>query len=245
MRNSLPVGYPTGSCILLAIDRGLAPIIAGVVSQLLEERLWTADSYQNGYYAVTEVLSQMTNNCLSNLVQEIRDFRGVLPDFEATPIDERTSDMYNSLNTSFAKLLELRGVMDDGWFTDTFTTLKDVVQVNRGVDQTNAVDMWGTVSDLLITGASVGDIATNVAGMLSDVAETAVEGGLLTAIVAIEASNAAMLQQISNLNAATYTTLNLILAALRGESPITDNILQALRGDTPADATRNIVEQLL
>lgn len=245
MRNQLPVGYPSGECIMVAIDRDLAPIIVGVISPLLEERLWVANNYQEGYYAITEVLSQMTNDCLSNLVQEVRDLRGVLPEFAAVPIEERTSDMYNSFNTSYAKLLEMRGIMDDGWFTDTYTSLKDIVQVQRGLDQTNASGIWQTVSDLLITGASVGDIATNVAGLLSNVAETAVEGGLLTAMVAIEASNAAMLQQISNLNAATYTTLNLILAALRGTTPITDNILQALRGDTPADATRNVVEQLL
>lgn len=245
MRNSLPVGYPTGSCVILAIDRGLASIIAGTLSLLLEERLWTADSYQEGYYAVTEVLSQMTANCIGQIVQEIRDFRGVLPDYESTPVEDRTSAMYNSLNTSFTKLLELRGIMDDGWFSDTYTSLKDLTQVNRGTDIERATTMWDQMATYLTEAADASVIATGVADLLGSVAETAVEGGLLTAIVAIDAANNAMLQQISNLNAATYTTLNLILAALRGVTPPDDNILQAIRGDTPADATRNIVEQLL
>jgi hypothetical protein len=187
----------------------------------------------------------MTAACMTGLIQEIRDFRGVKPEFESTPVDERTSDMYNSLNDSYAKLLELRGIMDDGWFTDTYTTLKDVVQVNRGTDITNAEGTWNDVADLLTGAASVGDIATNIAGLLEATAETALEGGLLTALIAIEASNAAMIQQQVLVSASTFTTLNEILAALRGATAPADNILQAIRGDTEADATRNIVEQLL
>lgn len=36
-----------------------------------------------------------------------------------------------------------------------------------------------------------------------------------------------------------------ILLAMRGDAPIEDSIIEALRGTTPADATRNIVDQLI
>jgi len=245
MRYVLPEDYPSGNCVFLSVDIRLLPIIGARLSALLEPRLWVADGYQTGYRAITEVLAQMTALCSSNLIQEIRDFRGVKPEFESTPVDERTSDMYNSLNDSYAKLLELRGIMDDGWFSDTYTTLKDVVQVTRGLDQTNAVGMWDTVKDLIITSSSGASILTNIADLLSDVGETAVEGGLLTALIAIEASNAAIIQQQTLVQASMFTTLDNILRALRGETAPEDNILQAIRGDVEADADRNVVELLI
>jgi len=244
MRYQLPEDYPSGDCVFLPVDKRLLPIIGARLSALLEPRLWVPNGFEAGYRAIVEVLAQMTALCSSNLIQEIRDFRGVKPEFESTPVDERTSDMYNSLNDSYAKLLELRGIMDDGWFSDTYTTLKDVVQVNRGTDITNATGIWDEVATLLTGAASVGDIATNIAGLLTNTAETAVEGGLLTALVAIEASNAAMIQQQVIVTSSTYTLLNSILAALRGSTAPTDNILQAIRGDTAADATRNVIEEL-
>jgi hypothetical protein len=244
MRHSLPETYPSGECVLLAVDRDLLPVITSQLLPLLQARLWSQDSYEIGYRAISEVFSQMTAACMTGLIQEIRDFRGVKPEFEATPIDERTSDMYNSLNDSYAKLLELRGIMDDGWFTDTYTTLKDVVQVTRGLDITNAESMWDTISGLLTSSASIGDIVTNVAGLLTDTTETAVEGGLLTALIAIQAASIGVLSQQSTIQIELFNQLNLVLAALRGDTAPTDNILQAIRGDTVADATRNIIEEL-
>jgi len=245
VKHELPLSYPSGNCVLLAVDRDLLPIMAAELSTLLERRLWVADSYQAGYYAFVEVLRQMTACTIADIVQEIRDFRGVLPEFEGVDPAERSSAMYNSLNTSFAKLLELRGIMDDGWFTDTFTTLKDVVQVTRGLDQTNAISMWDEVQSLIVTSASGADIVSNIASLLGSVSETAVEGGLLTALIAIEASNAAIVQQSLVVQASMFTKLDDIVGALRGVSAPTDNILKAIRGDTPADETRNVVEQLL
>jgi len=216
-----------------------------MLQQFTEKRVWEQDSYHDGYLAIQGVIAAMTSNCTGAIVDELRAFRGIKPEFAGTPIEEQTSDMFNSLNDLLQSTLALRGIMDDGWFSDTYTTIKDVVQVTRGLDQTNAVGMWDTVKDLIITSSSGASILTNIADLLSDVSETAVEGGLLTALIAIEASNAAIIQQQTLLQASTYTTLNSILAALRGVDPPEDNILQAIRGTTASDETRNVVEQLL
>jgi len=245
MRHILPDPYPTGACVLVPMDIGLLPIIIGQLSPLLEKRLWVADSYQAGYYAIVEVLYQMTTCTMDSLIQEIRDFRGIKPEFAETPIEERTSDMYNSLNDSYAKLLELRGIMDDGWFTDTYTTLKDVVQAQRGTNQAITEENWGSIADLLAPGASIIDIAAEIGSMLTNVGETAVEGGLLSTLVAITAANAAMMAANAVDTGLVIANLNSIITALRGADAPTDNILQSIRGDTPADATRNIVEQLV
>lgn len=244
MRHSLPTPYPIGNCVLISVDVGLLPILTSQILPLLQARLWEVESFQTGYYAISEVLSQMTNSCITQLVQEIRDFRGVKPDFASTPVEERTSDMYNSLNDSFAQLLALRGIMNDGWFEDTYTTLKDLTQVNRGNNQAAADDTWQTVADLIGGGAEAGDVLANVGTLLENTAETAAEVGLLTALIAIEASNAMLLNTIIQSQVPFYNALADILTALRGETAPSDNILQALRGVTPSDADRNIAELL-
>jgi hypothetical protein len=245
VKHALPISYPSGNCVIMSMDRDLLPIVAAQLSPLLEKRLWVESDYQAGYYAIAEVLRQMTACTIAELIQEVRDFRGLKPEFESVDPAERTSVMYNSLNDSFAKLLELRGIMDDGWFTDTYTTLKDVVQVTRGLDQSNATGIWDTVAGFMDGSASAATIATNIGEMLSNTTETAVEAGLLTALVAIEASNAAMLQLQVQLLSTSFGKLDDIVGALRGVTPPDDNILQAIRGDTPADADRNVVELLI
>jgi hypothetical protein len=214
------------------------------ISPLLEARLWTKNDYLAGYYAISEVIAHMTSTCLIDFAQEIRDLRGVKPEFASTPIAERTSDMYNDLNTLFAQLLEMRGIMDDGWFTDTYTTLKDVVQAQRGTNQAITEENWGTISDLLTGSASVVDIAAEVASLLTNVTETAVEGGLLGTIVALTAANTAMMAANALDVGNIITKLQAIVEALRGATAPTDNILLALRGTSDADETRNVVSLL-
>ena len=237
MRYSLPVDYPSGDCVLIAIDSRLAPIISARLSTLLEARLWVADSYENGYRAITEVLSQMSNNCLSNLIQELRDFRGVKPDFISTPVEERTSDMYNSLNDLFTQLLDMRGIMDDGWFTDTYTSLKDVVQAARGTDAAVGTDIWEQVADLFGETSTMTDIAGTLVGFLTDQEQTAVQGGLALGQMAMQAATVAAIQQLAINNALDTTKLNTIIDGL-------NLIISALRGETVTDADINILQYL-
>jgi hypothetical protein len=244
MRYSLPVDYPSGNCIIIAIDTRLAPIISSQLSDLLEARLWTKDSYQAGYYAIAEVMAQMSNNCFSNLIQELRDFRGVKPDFIATPVEERTSDMYNSLNDLFTQLLELRGIMDDGWFTDTYTSLKDVVQAQRGTDAAVGTDIWEQVAELFGETSTMTDIAGTLIGFLTDQEQTAVQGGLALGQMAMQAATVAAIQQLALNQVLDNSTLVAILHALRGDTAPVDNILQSIRGDTAADVDRNILQAL-
>lgn len=244
MRHTLPVGYPSGSCVLVPVDVTLVPLMVETLSPLLEARLWTVNDYLAGYYAVSEVIAHMTSTCLIDFAQEIRDLRGVKPEFASTPVEERTSDMYNDLNTLFAQLLELRGIMDDGWFTDTYTTLKDVVQAQRGTNQAITEENWHTISDLLTGGASVVDIAAEIGSLLTNTAETAVEGGLLSTLVALTAANSAMMAANAIDMSSLLLQINGILFALRGATPPTDNVLLALRGTTDADETRNIISEL-
>lgn len=244
MRNSLPVGYPSGNCILLAIDRDLVPIVAGVLYPLTTPRLWDQASYQAGYYAITEVLAQMTTQCLSDLVQEIRDARGVLPDFVSTPIPDRTSDMYRSFNDLIQSALDMRGIRSSGWFSNTYTTLTDLLAGEQGTEKTSGTNLLDEVKTLMDESSDVSTVIQTISGWLGAEETTIVQGGLLLALIAVESANAQLLANIALNNAAAAADMAQVLAALRGATAPTDNILEALRGTTAADGTRNVVDLL-
>lgn len=244
MRVQLPEAYPSGTCVLVPIDTGLVPLISGVLAQMLAAHRWKAGEYENGYRAITEVIAAMTSLCAQQLVQEIRDLRGVMPAYASTPVDERTSAMYNSLNDLNQWLLDMRGIMSDGWFTDTYTTLKDVVQVQRGTDQSTAASIWGVVREALLAGSSGASIIDIIAGFLEEQESTAVQGGLLASLLAVTAANAGIVQAMGISILDMQGRLNDVLLALRGATAPDDNILLALRGGLDVSAGLSIAEQL-
>lgn len=245
MKLRFPSTYPTGECVLVPIDTALIPLISGAIADLLPSFRWRDDEYQAAYEAINGVLASMTALCASQLVQELRDFRGVMPAYASVPVDERTSDMYNSLNDLFAQLLEMRGIMSDGWFTDTYTSLKDVVQAMRGTNQSTAGTIWSAVRELLLGGSSIASIVDVVAGFLETQEQTAVEGGLLASLLAITAANTAALQAITIQNTALEIQVGSIISALRGADAPADNILEVLRGTNDVGETGSIVDLML
>lgn len=244
MRHHMPVPYPSGACVLVPVDARLVPILIHQLLPLLDARLWIVDDYEAGYRAASEVIANMATSCVADLVQELRDFRGVKVAYESIPVEERTSDMYNSLNDINQWLLDMRGLMDDGWFEDSYTTLKDIVQAERGTNQTTGETIWDDIAQLISTGASVDSILAHITSLLTSQETVAVEGGLLLTLVALTAANSGLLGQHSTAQALIYTRLNEILLALRGATAPADNILVALRGTTDADGTRNIITEL-
>lgn len=130
------------SCVVLFIPVELVPIVGSLFSQLESRRKWASDAdWSQGYKVFVDLQDQLMNNCLATLIQEIRDIRGVKPEYVTVPIADRTTDMYHDFN--------------------------DLIE-----------------------------------------------------------------------------SYNVIIAALCGSGIPTDNILQALRGDTAADGTRNLIEFL-
>jgi hypothetical protein len=143
----MPYVYPSPpdveTCVLLFVPVELVPIVGALFSQLEKRSRWVDDAnHLLGYTAFVELQKQLMSNCLADLIAEIRALRGVKPEYESTPIDERTTDMYRDFNDIIGHLLP-------------------------------------------------------------------------------------------------------IIFALRGPEDIPDSLIQALRGDTPADSTRNVVDQLI
>lgn len=244
MRLHMPATYPSGNCLLVPLDSVFAPIIVSRYLPLLESRLWYPEDYQAGYRAISWVIAQMTVCSVADLIQEIRDFRGVKPEYASIDVVDRTSDMYNSLNDLFYQLLQLRGLMSDGWFEDTYATLKDVIQAQRGTVQETGESIWDDIAQLISTGASIDSILAHITSLLTSQETVAVEGGLLLTLVGLTAANSGLLGQHAAGQQVIYNQLVEILKALRGETSPADNILLALRGSTDADATRNVVTQL-
>jgi len=169
------------------------------------------------------------SNCLTDLIQELRDLRGVIPAYSGTDPADRSSYMYRSLNDVLQSLTDMRGVLNDGWFEDQYATIADVVQAMRGGDQGSASAMWSQLAALLGAGSSIASIASFVGNLLAAQEETVVEGGLMIAQIAATSSIAAMLQTMSLQQTAIYSQLIDVIKALRGTTAPEDNIMELLR----------------
>jgi len=242
---SYPEAPEQPSCILLFVPVELVPIVGAQFAQLEQRHRWaTTDDWQLGYAAFVDLEAQLMNNCLDSLIQEIRDFRGIKPDFVETELVDRTSDMYQSLNDIMASMLEMRGVLVDGWFTDQSATLADIVRAMRGSNQAVGASLWADIAALLGSGASLASIVGFVANLLTSQEEVVVEGGLMLAQIATTAAVAAILESMAISQATQSGALLAIIEALRGSTAPTDNILEALRGTVDASATRNLADLL-
>jgi len=102
-------------CALLAIPSNLVPIVAGLFSTLQYRAKWVSDiDYSSGRKAFAELEAQLVNACFSQLIQEIRDARGVAEVYEDVPTEERTSDMYRSLDDLVRRLNTIIFALDGG-----------------------------------------------------------------------------------------------------------------------------------
>lgn len=96
------------ACVLLAIPVELVPIVGALFARMERRSAWsTAADHQLGYKAFVELQDQLMNACIDELIQEIRAIRGVKPDYESVPVDERTTDMYRDFNDLIGHLLPI------------------------------------------------------------------------------------------------------------------------------------------
>lgn len=143
-------------------------------------------------------------------------------------------------------LEELRGILNPGWFGigGELTTVADVVNALRIGSQDDKQSLLDTLSTILGAGSDVASIFNAVRGLLGDVVDTASEGAVLGVLIASTLATAAVAGQQQIATAELLTKLDLVLAALRGAAAPADNILQALRGDDPANGDRNLATLL-
>jgi hypothetical protein len=152
--------------------------------------------------------------------------------------------MYRSFSDIVQSIFDSRGVLVDGWFTDTNATMADIVRAQRGSDVSVGTALWSAVKDLLSAGAEVSSIVSFITGFLDDQEQTVVEGGLLITEIALLSGIAGILDNISRAQTTQQEALVAILQALRGDTAPDDNIILALRGTTNADTDRNVASLL-
>lgn len=95
-------------CVLLFVPVELVPLVGGAFKAMEQRRKWaTQADFEQGYRAFVELERQLMSTCLQELIQELRDLRGLKPAYTSVPIDERTSDMYRSLEDLNVKFIEI------------------------------------------------------------------------------------------------------------------------------------------
>lgn len=124
-----PPAEPT--CVLLFIPVELVPIVGALFGRLERRTEWASPyDWGLGYKAFVALQEQLMTNCLQDLIDELRAFRGIKPEFESVPQIDRTIEMYQSINDLLASLMELRGLISG----ETFATIADLVLALRGLD---------------------------------------------------------------------------------------------------------------
>jgi len=119
------------TCVLLFVPVELVPIVGALFGRLERRAEWASHSdWLQGYKAFVELQEQLMANCLQDLVNEVRALRGVKPEYEDVPLEERTIDMYRSLNDLLDGLLLLRGLVTG----EDYGTLAELVLALRGTE---------------------------------------------------------------------------------------------------------------
>ena len=195
--------FPSGrygrECILLPVDRALIPIISGALDKLLSDGVWkTRADYELGYNAITEVMSNMANNCLSDMVEtqraiyrlldtalngrEYTDVGGVvLPEIPAAPPVAPAAQQ----GALYERLLGVQGTAG-GFFgigaqPVTLADLAKAARVNNSADEGLIADGIEEVVGVLGSGGALGSSLTNLLATGTDVAT---DGGLAAVQIA-------------------------------------------------------------
>ncbi|NJL33081.1 MAG: hypothetical protein HC893_03545 [Chloroflexaceae bacterium] len=94
-----PVPLAGQDAALLCIPGHLVPLVGGLFSQF-EHRDWYVDSasWEQGKQVALELQEQLMTNCLSSLIQEIRNARGLRPDAVPVPDPITGQPTYNPEN---------------------------------------------------------------------------------------------------------------------------------------------------
>jgi hypothetical protein len=137
----------------------------------------------------------------------------------------------------------LQGVINAGWFGigGDNATIADIVNALRIGSEPAKTSLLQTLQDILSAGSNIASIFGLVESLFADVAEETTEGAIVAVLIASTMASAAVAGQQQLATADLLTKLDLVLAALRGADAPADNILQALRGDEDASATRNVI----
>lgn len=258
MKYSFPSNYGEHT-YLVPIDAALVPIIAGTMRKFFDRGVWeSGDDYEAGYNAFAQLLANMATVTLSDLVESNRQIYRLLDAALNGTAYSASTDQAGATTVTPAipaapanevgaapglrrQLLDMQGVTGAGWFGigGRPATLADVIRsaaINTTQDQgviNNAVE------EVLLATSSGASIAQVVSNVLAGAADVAGDGGL--AAVTIAASLAQSITAATMINQLTR-----IITALDGGQPsiVTpdDNILQALRGNTPASGSRNVID---
>lgn len=140
----------------------------------------------------------------------------------------------------------MQGILNAGWFGigGQPATLADLVRslrIGGGDQKTNVL---ATISQILGSGGSVATIFGAVSELFGETVDLASDGAMIGVLIASSmaaaATSGAQTGAIDLLN----QKLDKILLALRGAADPTDNILLAMRGETPASAEHNLLDSV-
>jgi hypothetical protein len=144
---------------------------------------------------------------------------------------------------------ELPGILDPGWFGygGEKATIADVVRSLRVGDTAQSTETIDSLQEILNAGADISTMGDLIADLFTGSVEAVEEGGIFLLLAGASIGTIAALGAIAQNQITQAGLLNRIIHDLDGGGfglP-DDNVLQALRGDTAAGETRNVIDSIV
>jgi hypothetical protein len=258
MTLQFPPDYGTRACVLVPLNIALVPILAGQLAPLRAVERWASDAdHQLGYNALAEVYICMLGTCTAGLQTSIDRLYRLL-DHVATgaaytwseidgvvvvdpPIPAVPDSLSATPDSLLGLLRALPGFLDAGWFGigSRPATLADIVNALRSNAPDTTAERFQQAVSLLDEAADVASIGNFVTNILDEGTDIVGDAGTALMIALLGASQTAMGQQLAQ-------RLDRLIVALDGGGAApADSVLRALRGDSPANAERNVIDAVL
>lgn len=261
MRYTFPTEYDTAPCYLVPINGALIPLVAGALKHFEERRSWNSDEeHELAYNAFLTLEAQMTACTMDALLQSNDRIYRLLDSalygrvYEVTSSEplvvEPTIPEVPDPTLAPAGLLSmvdsLPGILDAGWFGigGHKATLADVVTALRVGNSDTAGDLVTQLEGILGAGGNIAQIGELVTEMFTGSVSAVEEGGIFVLLAASIVGNLAATGALSSQLTTMALQLGRISNSIDGGSllPPGDSILEALRGDTEASASRNVID---
>jgi len=264
----LPAEIP--QCALVAVDLQLLPFLTGSMVRLQDREYWQSD---DDWYRATEAISAFLEcsmqACLGDLLaQNDRLYRlldsglnGTVYTASGDPvvITPAISDVppeLAALPGLIARidhleimLDELPGITAPGWFGygGQKATIADIVRSLRVGSESQSTETIDSLQEILGAGADTAAMGDMIIDAFTGSVSAVEEGGifilLAAATVGMVSGLGAVVTQLTSMQLQNARIIKALDGGgLGGES---DSILEALRGDTPATSTRNVIDSIV
>jgi hypothetical protein len=260
---------PTDAALVI-IDMQLLPFVLGAVADLQDRKYWQTDAdWYRASESISSFLECSMSTCASDLLAgQDRLYRLIDSGLNGTvytadgdpvvitpeigdvpPTVAELPGLIARLDHVEVMLDALPGILDPGWFGygGEKATIADIVRSLRVGSTSQSTETIDSLQEILGAGADISSMGDMIADLFTGSVTAVEEGGIFLLLAGASIGTIAALGAIAQNQITQASLLNRIIHDLDGGGfgLSDDNILQAIRGDTPASDTRNVIDAMV